>query len=205
MRERWQPSHYILVTMVKRNKWNEAPAAAAIKIKIKQILEDLKALQPVRRAARKAGTKILCTHMIIVEKYLASGAFNKMKARLVIDGSSQDLELYPDKSSLTVAIQSVLTILARIPACLEWATITKIDVKGAYVQTTMEEPPVYAKLDPQLTKFTIELYPEYKTFIQEDGMLVIVVQKVCMDAYNQARSRMGKMASRCMCNVQDHQ
>jgi hypothetical protein len=99
------------------------------------------------------------------------------KARLVIDGSSQNPELYPDKSSPTVALQLVLTMLTRIPACLSWATITKIFIKGVNVQIPMEGPPVYAKLDLQITKFTIALYPDFKKFVQEDGCLVILVQK----------------------------
>jgi hypothetical protein len=114
---------------------------------------------------------------IVVEKYLASGKFDKMKARLVIDGSGRGPELYPDKSSPTVAIQLVLTMLARNPACLSWATIIKIDIKGAHVQTPMEGPPMYAKLDPQITKFIIALYPDLKNYVQDDGCLVILVQK----------------------------
>jgi hypothetical protein len=42
----------------------------------------LMALRCVRRAEIKAGTKILKLHMFMVEKYLANGDFDKMKARV---------------------------------------------------------------------------------------------------------------------------
>jgi hypothetical protein len=50
----------------------------------------------MRRAEIKPGTKILNSHMFVVEKYLANGSFDKMKARLVTDGRGQDTEMYPD-------------------------------------------------------------------------------------------------------------
>jgi hypothetical protein len=73
------------------------------------LFEELKALRLVRCASIKAGMKILHLHMFVVEKYLAGGEFDKMKARLVADGRDQDGSLYPDKASPTVAIHSVFT------------------------------------------------------------------------------------------------
>jgi hypothetical protein len=52
--------------------------------------------ETMRRAEIKPGTKILNSHMFVVEKYLANGSFDKMKARLVTDGRGQDTEMYPD-------------------------------------------------------------------------------------------------------------
>lgn len=90
----------------------------------------------------------LCVHMIVVEKDESQ----------VIDGSSQDQELYPDKSSPRVAILSVIAMLARISTRLSWATITRIDIKGAYAQTPMEGSP---KIDHQISNFIIALYPDF--------------------------------------------
>ncbi len=41
----------------------------------------------------------------------------------------------------------------------------------------MEGPSVYAKLDQQIINFTIALYPDFKKYFQNDGCLVILVQK----------------------------
>jgi hypothetical protein len=83
----------------------------AINLELKMLFEDLRALRVVRRASIKAGTKILRSHMFVVEKYLVDGRFDKMKARLVADGRDQESSLYPDKASPTVAIHSVFAVL----------------------------------------------------------------------------------------------
>ena len=54
---------------------------------------------------------MLKSHMFLVKKYLADGSFEKVKARLVVDGRDQDANLYPNKPSPTVAIHSVFTVL----------------------------------------------------------------------------------------------
>jgi hypothetical protein len=46
--------------------------------------------------------------MIVKDKYLASGAFERFKARLVAGGNQWDKGLYEDLSSPTVATSSVL-------------------------------------------------------------------------------------------------
>jgi hypothetical protein len=48
--------------------------------------------------------------MFVVAKYLASGNDNR-KARLVADGRDQDANLYPNKSSPTVVIHLVFTVV----------------------------------------------------------------------------------------------
>jgi hypothetical protein len=108
------------------------------------LFEKLKALRPVKHALIKAGMKILCSHMFVVEKYLAGGEFNKMKARLVADGRDQDGSLYPDKASPMVAIHSVFTALG-LMVSERWLIVAKIDVKGAFVQMPMEGEPVYMR------------------------------------------------------------
>jgi hypothetical protein len=105
-----------------------------IKVEITMLFKDLKALRAVRRASIKDSTKILKLHMFVVMKYLASGEFDKMKAQLVADGRDQDPELYPNKSSPTVALNSVFTVLGLV-ASHKWHVTVKIDIKGAFLQT----------------------------------------------------------------------
>ena len=62
-------------------------------------------------------------------------------ARLVADGNDQDPTLYQDKSSPTVAMQSMLTVLAFYAKKPKYQ-MGKVDVKRAFVQTPMEGEPV---------------------------------------------------------------
>jgi hypothetical protein len=96
--------------------------------------------------------------MFVVQKYLANGEFDKVKARLVADGRDQDASLYPDKSSPMVALHSVFMVLG-LGAMKKWRQVIKIDVKGAFVQTPMKGQATYMKLDLKITKYTIELFP----------------------------------------------
>jgi len=139
------------------------------------LFADLKALRVVRHASIKAGTKILKSHMFVVAKHLASGGFDKMKARLVADGRDQEQELYPDKS-LTVAIHSVFTVLGMMAEKL-WRVTVKIDIKGAFVQTPMKGEPTYMKLDKSLTEHVINLFPDLKSSVEADGSLYTLMLK----------------------------
>ena len=66
--------------------------------------------------------------MFLKEKFLASGEFEKLKARLVAGGDQQDRELYDDLSAPTVATSSVFTLLSI--AAYETGKITVIDISG---------------------------------------------------------------------------
>jgi hypothetical protein len=148
----------------------------AITGELKMLFQELKTLRPVRHTSIKGGTRILRSHMFIVEKYLAGGEFDKMKARLVGDGRDQDGSLYPDKASPTVAIHSVFTALG-LMVSKQWLIVAKINVKGAFVQTPMEGEPVYMKVDPKITRYVIKLFPELMKFVEEDGCLYTVMLK----------------------------
>ena len=93
------------------------------------------------------GAKVYNSHMFTVEKFLASGEHDKFKSRLVFDGSEQDPELFPDRSSLTSALHSLMACLA-LASANGMTKIGKIDVKGAFIQTEMKGPPIYVKTAP---------------------------------------------------------
>ncbi len=88
----------------------------------------------------KENTKISKSHMFVVAKHLASGEFDRMKARLVVDCRDQDVNLYPNKLTLTVAIHYVFTALG-MTAEKSRRVIVKIDIKGAFMQTSMKGEP----------------------------------------------------------------
>jgi hypothetical protein len=95
-----KPSRFMAVTKISQKDWKDQEVEKAVREEIKMLFPDLEALRVVRHALIKAGTMALKSHMFVVTKHLASGEFDKMKARLVADGRDQEQELYPDKEFL---------------------------------------------------------------------------------------------------------
>jgi hypothetical protein len=165
------PVHYVQATFVGKDRWQEPAAETVIKAEVKQLFEELCALRPVHRSEIVAGACILTCHLFLVEKFLADGSFDKMKARLVSHGNYQNKNDFPDRSSPTVAIYSVLMVLVVYAGRLDYFEICKIDVKGAFVQTPMEGELIYMKIGKSLASRIIELYPEYSRFVDDKGNL----------------------------------
>jgi hypothetical protein len=152
---------YVQATFVGKNRW----------------FKELNALKPVHHQAIATGACILTCHLFLVEKFLANGAFDKMKARLVSHGNYQDKNDFPDRSSPTVAIHSVMMVLALYAGCLDQYEVCKIDVKGAFIQTPMEGDPIYMRIGRDLASKVVKLYPEYNEFIDEKGNLFVEMLK----------------------------
>ena len=137
----------------------------AEKVEIELLFVDLCALKPVNE--QKEAYRC---HMFSVEKTLATGEHDKFKSRLVFDGSEQEAELFPDKSSHTAALHSLMTCLS-LTAKKGYKKIGKIDVKGAFIQTEMEGPPVCIQCDETLTRLIVDVLPGIKKFVMKRGML----------------------------------
>jgi hypothetical protein len=161
---------------VSRSEWKEVACEEAIKAELKQLFQELKALRVIKRADVTKSAKVLKLHMFLVKKYLADGSFEKVKARLVVDGRDQNANLYPNKSLPTVAIHSVFTVLG-LAATKTWRIVMKIDVKGAFVQTSLKGEPTYMKLDLKVSKYAVELFPELKKMLEADGCLYTLLLK----------------------------
>jgi hypothetical protein len=170
------PSRFLAVTKVARTEWKNKVADKAIKAELSMLFDELYALRVVCRASIKAGTKILKSHMFVVEKYLATGEYEMTKARLVADSRDQDADMYPNKSSPTVALHSVFTVLG-MASSKPWWIVVKIDIRSAFVQTPMSGEPVYVKLDPKITKYAVEFCLELKEYVEADGCLYVLLQK----------------------------
>jgi hypothetical protein len=171
-----RPSRYAAVTKVSRDEWKQEQTEKAIKKELAQLFEEMVAIVPVKRPTIPNDATILNSHMFVVYKYDANGEFEKVKARLVADGRDQDPTLYPNKSSPTVAIHSVFTVLGMIGA-KRWLIVAKIDIKGAFVQTPMTGPPIYMKLEPRIVAYAKEMYPELNEFQWRDQCLYTVMLK----------------------------
>jgi hypothetical protein len=67
----------------------------AIQKEILQIFQELKAVEPVMKSDVPHDAEILCCFVFLVEKFLANGEFDKIKARLVVNGAQQKKKVIP--------------------------------------------------------------------------------------------------------------
>ncbi len=170
------PEKLTLVTKISESDWKEKAKAEAITAELHQLFTELKALMPVMLEEVPKGTKVLRSLMFVVETFLVDGTYDKTKARIVADGRDQDSSLYPDKSSPTVAIHSLLAVLAMYSGKKGYI-MGKVDIKGAFIQTPMVGEPVYMRISKKVAKYVIQLYPELIAFVQHDGSITTKLLK----------------------------
>ena len=113
----------------------------SIKDELEQLFVKKKALVPVlyRDIARvNLYFPILRSHMFLREKFNALGVFEKIKARLVADGSSQDREDFDDEeiSSPTTCLESIFIMLKLV--AVEKRHLLILDVGGAYLNAKID-------------------------------------------------------------------
>jgi hypothetical protein len=82
-------------------------------------------------------SRIIRSSMFLKEKYLASGEFEKLKARLVAGGDQQDKDMYDVLSAPTVSTSSGFTILSI--AAHEGRKTTVVDIGGAFLNAEMKK------------------------------------------------------------------
>ncbi len=92
---------------------------------------------------------------------------------MVADGRDQDADMYPNKSSPTVAIHSVFTVLG-MASSKPWWIVIKI---GIICADTDVRGTCICELDPKITKYAVELCPELKKYVEADGCLYTLLLK----------------------------
>ena len=102
---------------------------------------------------------IIISSMFPKGKYLASGAFERFKARLVGGGNQRDKRLYQDLSSPTVVTSSVLAIAAIAAAENQKGIV--IDIVGAFLNADMAPTgvEVHMRLNRVMTSMLMQLDP----------------------------------------------
>jgi hypothetical protein len=137
---------------------------------IKQVFEELMAVKPVLKEDIPEGVRALNCHLFTVEKFKADGSHDKYKSRFVAHGNEQDNLMYPDSSSPTVGVHSIMMGLG-VVACNEGYVVGKLDVKGAFIHTEMTGPPVYIKCAGELKQLILEVYSALRKYVGLDGLL----------------------------------
>ncbi len=119
------------------------------------------------------------------DKYFASGAFEKFKARLVAGGDQQDKVMYEDLSAPTAATANVFAMAAL--AAREKRVVATVGIGGAYLNASMEESRVivHMRLDKVMTDILVKIDPKFEKFVAEDGSSVVQLDKAlygCVEA-----------------------
>ena len=119
---------------------------------------------------------IIRSSMFLKEKYLASGEFDKLKARLVAGGDQQDKDMYDDLSAPTVSTCAVFTVLTI--AAHEGRSAAVVDNGGAFLNAEMKTGvPVHMRLDPTMSQLIIKLEPSYKKYQDIKGCITVLLNR----------------------------
>jgi hypothetical protein len=134
------------------------------------VFQDLKVVESVRKEDIPQGIPTFSTHLFTVEKFKADGTRDKFNCHLVAHGNEQDTTLYPDRSSPTAQMHSIMSFLV-VAACNSQRHIAKLHVKGAFIQTEMSGMLVSIKCAGKLRDLIIETFPELDQHVGTDRVL----------------------------------
>ena len=107
----------------------------------------------------------------------AAGRFEKIKSRLVGDGSEQDRTTYQGSlESPTANIESAFIILEL--ASRRKYKATKIDISTAYLNVEINDSnKIIMWINRELTSILVEHFPVLKPYVDEQGCLTVKILK----------------------------
>jgi len=161
-----QKSKNMTLAEAEKELGHEAATKAAEE-EIMQII-DMQVLEPIfaQHMTKKERWETLRTKLFLKVKYKASGALDKIKARLVSGGDDEDKESYDPGSlwSPTVALPSTMLTLGT--AAFERRHIAILDIKAAFLNENLQEgTAIRVKLTKECTKILLHMYPEMAKFV----------------------------------------
>ena len=178
---------YAMNISVKEALRSRGAAAEHVIMKELSQMRDKKVWTPVHMSVLSSTEKhrIIRSQMFLKEKYLPTGVFDKLKARLDAGGNQQDKQLYDDLSSPTVSTCAVMTVFSI--AAYENRNATVVDIGGAYLNADMSTGvDVYMRLDPTMSKMMITLDESYKEFADKKGCIVVKLDKALYECVESA-------------------
>jgi len=130
--------------------------------------------------------KVIRSSMFLKEKFTSSGEFDKLKARLVAGGDSQDKTLYDNLSSPTVAQETVMMVLAI--AAIEGRSMATIDITGAYLECDFhDDDEVIMTLEPTLTMLLKQIDPSIEGQQDTRGYTYVRLKKALYGCVQSAK------------------
>ena len=129
--------------------------------------------------------RLISSLAFIKEKTKPDGTVDKMKARLVGGGHTQDRVLYPDSSSPTASITNVF--IESAIAAKRKKKKTSLDIGSAYLNSDQKNL-IYMFLDRYLSEILVEMYPEYAEFVDPiTGRIIVQLNKALYGCVESAR------------------
>ena len=187
LRQDWHDSDFAFTISVKAALRERGAEAMPVILAELQQMVDKKvwhgiSTKGMSHAERKS---IIRSSMFLKDKYFASGAFDRFKARLVAGGDQQDKGLYEDLSSPTAATTSVLTVAAI--AAAEGRHVFVTDIGGAFLNASLQPTGVIVRmrLNQLMTTLLVQIDPSYAEFVEQDGTVVVELDKAlygCVEA-----------------------
>jgi Reverse transcriptase (RNA-dependent DNA polymerase) len=125
-----------------------------------------------KRLTAEERSRVIRSSMFLKEKYLASGEFEKLKARLVAGGDQQDKLMYDDLSAPTVSTSSVFSILSI--AAHKGRKAAVVDIGGAFLNAEMKTGvAVHKRLDRTMSELVTRLQPSYEKYQDGKGCIIV--------------------------------
>jgi len=153
-------------------------AEKSARIEVRNIVEN-KCLRPIRwrdmNQAQKKNTHR--SFMFMKDKVDGAGEWDKYKARLVINGSTIELDGLGDLYAGTVQPISVMTMIAI--ATNKGYSIGVYDIKGAYLVpvVSVSEPDIIMKVDRDVAQMFVKEYPDMREYVDSEGCLFFLLLK----------------------------
>ena len=163
-------------------------AEEAAWIELEQLFVKKQAMVPIARdkLSYKKVKQIIGSSLFLKAKFDASGAFDKLKARLVAWGNQQNREDYPDRSAPTVALQNVMTTISI--AAREKRKLATFDIGSAYLCCDLVGEEVIIELDKLTTAIVTAKLPDIIPFVDEKDRLVCRLDKSLYGLVQSARN-----------------
>ena len=130
----------------------------------------------MRELTFKQKKKIIRSFMFLKEKYLSTGEFEKLKARLVAGGHMQQRDEYRKEDITSPTVSLCAMYLTAAIAAMEGREVATADVGSAYLKAPLSRE-IHMLLEPKLAALLAEAEPSYSDFIEPGGTLLIRLEK----------------------------
>ena len=135
--------------------------------------------------------KTLPSSCVVKHKHNSDGIFLKVKARLVVGGHRQDRSIYEENDTASPTVNMTSIMLQAAIAARERRHVMTIDFVGAYLFADMptdpQGDPIHMKLDKINTSILVKTNPEYEEFVNEDGTIVVRLDRALYGCIQSAR------------------
>ena len=145
------------------------------------IIKTEKALQGVKVDQLNADQikNVFPAKFFLREKFLADGTFEKVKGRYVLRGDKMKKDLFKDVYSPTVTTATVF--MAAAEAHRKKKVVGTADVPTAYLRAEWPDdgsvPEAYVRMNKVMSQVCIDIDPNLKEFVNQDGTIVFKVMK----------------------------